>query len=69
MKDKEDLIHKAQGWMLREIGKRDIKVLNDYLDKHAHELPRTALRYSLEKHLPESRAHYMAVKKNMTKVQ
>ena len=43
MQDPHDLIHKAQGWMLREIGKRDLKTLNSYLDLHAHELPRTAL--------------------------
>jgi 3-methyladenine DNA glycosylase AlkD len=61
--DKHDLIQKAVGWMLREVGKRvDRKVLLDFLDNHAHEMPRTMLRYSLEHLPPEQRAHYMALK-------
>lgn len=57
--DKEDLIHKASGWMLREIGKRDIEVLYDFLDKHHKEMPRTMLRYSIEKLTEDKRKHYM----------
>lgn len=47
--DKQDLMHKAVGWMLREVGKRDADVLRAYLDAHIRELPRTSLRYAIEK--------------------
>lgn len=53
LKDKEDLIHKAVGWMLRELGKKDVMLLRGFLMQHSHEMPRTMLRYSIEK-LPES---------------
>lgn len=49
MSDKEDLMHKATGWMLREAGKRDLKRLEHFLEEHGSEMPRTMLRYSIEK--------------------
>jgi 3-methyladenine DNA glycosylase AlkD len=52
LKDKEDLIHKAVGWMLRELGKKDVNLLRRFLKQHSHEMPRTMLRYAIER-LPE----------------
>jgi len=58
--DKEDLIHKAVGWMLREVGNKNVKVLEDqFLKVHSHEMPRTMLRYSIEKFSPTKRKHYL----------
>ncbi|WP_456787131.1 DNA alkylation repair protein [Cellulomonas sp. P5_C5] len=61
--DPHDLMHKAVGWMLREAGKQDESRLLAYLDEHAATMPRTALRYSLERLTPEQRVHYMAARK------
>lgn len=60
--DKHDLIHKAVGWMLREMGKRDIDKLRSFLDKYGHEMPRTMLRYSIEKMIPSERKKYLEKK-------
>lgn len=56
---KHDLMHKAIGWMLREMGKRDKEILIQFLDTHYKNMPRTMLRYSLEKLTPEEKAYYM----------
>ncbi len=61
--DKEDLIHKATGWMLRFAGDKDKKKLLVFLDKHAAVMPRTLLRYSIEKLDKKQKEHYMGLKK------
>jgi 3-methyladenine DNA glycosylase AlkD len=65
--DEHDLIHKAVGWMLREVGKRDERTLTDFLDRRAGALPRTTLRYAIERLTPAQRKRYMAAPRQSTK--
>jgi len=59
LSDKEDLIHKAVGWMLREVGKRNLDREVTFLKTHYQKMPRTMLRYAIEKFSKEERQRYL----------
>lgn len=58
---RHDLIHKAIGWMLREVGKRNSEALEEFLHDHIRQLPRTSLRYAIERFDPGRRQYYLTL--------
>ena len=59
LEDEHDLIHKGVGWMLREVGKRDEDLLEKFLKENYERIPRTCLRYAIEKFEEEKRMMYL----------
>ena len=60
IEDREDLIHKAVGWMLREVGKREAEIEREFLRSFYKKMPRTMLRYAIEKFPPKERQKYLS---------
>lgn len=60
--DKEDLIHKAVGWMLRKVGKRNLTIEESFLRAHYNTMPKVLLRHAIEKFPPAERRRYFAGK-------
>ena len=58
--DEQDLIHKVSGWMLREVAKRDEALVTDFLEQHGSSVPRTMLRYAIERYSPQKRKRLLA---------
>ena len=67
LSDAHDLIHKACGWMLREAGKKDQVSLVHFLNQYAAIMPRTMLRYAIEKFSPQDRQHFLQFKTKLAK--
>lgn len=65
---KESLMHKANGWILREVGKKNNSALLGFLDKYSATMPRTTLRYSLERQSADIRAYYMSQKSSISNI-
>jgi 3-methyladenine DNA glycosylase AlkD len=65
LRDKEDLIHKATGWMLREVGKRDLAALKNFLKAHCRIMPRTMLRYAIERFPERGRQRWLQAGKRV----
>ena len=65
MADRHDLMHKACGWMLRETGKKDIEALKRFLDRHASHMPRTMLRYAIERLPKPEQRRYLTIPRHI----